>query len=416
MSQSSTRNNFSDILLDPTTIALVGSIAVHAILGANLALLTPSVKQIKKPQPGTVKVVELTASELQRIPQAPQQPTVPNPPQTIPPIYQPSTPVPPLFDPAPSGIVTAAPETVPLPPQLGTKPPQAAVSKPPQAAVSKAPQKPPVIVTSPKPKVATKPSAGKKDQKAIPQSQPAPPTRFDYNISSKPTPAPTPTPTNPAAIKKPSPAPTQPAKTTSSANKPSSATSGANDGGENDDTSTPTKVGQNPSPKPTSPSPQASPSPQPTTTPSNDENVSVTGSGFYGKYTVKANNQLLEYEKQYPGILQRSGPPKGLSISYPDGTICPKGEQKPFIVYMIVFDKFTPQDPALGGESSNEIQGTQAVFADKNTPENEKLGKIALAKALEAANTANDNREEKNKNKELLYAYRVQFDPKTCKK
>ena len=70
MSQSITRNNFTDILLDPTTIAVVGSIAVHAIFAANLALFTQPAKELKKPGPGTVKVVELTPSELQRIPWA----------------------------------------------------------------------------------------------------------------------------------------------------------------------------------------------------------------------------------------------------------------------------------------------------------------------------------------------------------
>jgi hypothetical protein len=66
MSQSLPRNKFSDILLDPTTIAVVGSIAIHAIFAANLAFFTQPSKELKKPDPGTVKVVELTPSELQR--------------------------------------------------------------------------------------------------------------------------------------------------------------------------------------------------------------------------------------------------------------------------------------------------------------------------------------------------------------
>jgi hypothetical protein len=412
MSQSSTRNNFSDILLDPTTIGIVGSIAVHAILGANLALLTPSAKEIKKPEPVTVKVVELTPGELQRIPQAPPSIAVPNPAQIVPQIYQPSTPVPPVFDPAPPQIVTAAPplfapapQNVPLPPKFGTKPPKAL-------------PKAPVVITSTKQKVITKPPAGKKDQKAIAQAQPAPP-QFDPDISFKPTPEPTPAPTKPEVVTKPSPSPTQSPKQTTSS-KPSSTTPGPYSGDYDGDiqrgveTSKPVKVGQNPTGNPTGTPPQASPSPspQPTENPAGDEN----GVGTYGKYTQKATDRLQEYEKLYPGILERSGKPRGLTISYPTGTICPKSKQKSFIVYMIAFDKFTSKDPVLGGEaSSDELKGTQSVFYDKDTPENERLGKIALAKALEAANTANDNREEKNKDKEFLYQYKVQFDPKTCK-
>jgi hypothetical protein len=418
MSQSSTRNNFSDILLDPTTIGLVGSIALHAILGANLAFFTPSVKEIKKPEPGTVKVVELTPSELQRIPQSPPSIGVPNPSQIVPPIYQPSTPVPPVFDPAPPQVVTAAPPlfapapaNVPLPPKFGTKPPKAL-------------PKAPVVITSPKQKVITKPPAGKKDQKAVAQAQPAPP-QFDPDISFKPTPEPTPAPTKPEVVKKPSPSPTQPPKQTTAPKKPSPKTPGAYDGDYDGDIqqgvepSKPVIVGQNPTGNPTGTPPQASPSPSPQPTPETSSGGTGTGTGFYGKSIEEANDRLQEYEKSYPGILERSGgKAKELTISYPtkDGVkiACPKGNRKPFIVYMIAFGKFTPKDSVLGGEPSSE-ELKQDVFYDKKIPENESLSRIAIAKAIEAASTANDNREEKNRNKEFLYQYKVQFDPKTCK-
>jgi hypothetical protein len=74
MYQSSPRKNFLDILIEPTSIAILGSIALHALLGASLPFFTQLEKEIKKADPGTVKVVELTPNELQRIPQAPPIP------------------------------------------------------------------------------------------------------------------------------------------------------------------------------------------------------------------------------------------------------------------------------------------------------------------------------------------------------
>ena len=74
MYQSAPRKNFLDTLIEPTSIAILGSIALHAILGASLPFFTQLEKEVKKSEPGTVKVVELTPTELQRIPQAPRIP------------------------------------------------------------------------------------------------------------------------------------------------------------------------------------------------------------------------------------------------------------------------------------------------------------------------------------------------------
>jgi hypothetical protein len=431
MSQSLTRNNFSDILLDPTTIAVVGSIAVHAIFAANLAFFTQPSKELNKPDPGTVKVVELTPRELQRIPQAPKPVTVPIPSQQVlPPVYQPSTPAPPINQPITPPItpppVATFPNTIPLSPNGFTSPPPKVATKS------------PVIRTPPKPKVVSKPPAGKQDQKAVPQSQPEPPTFDDPEIGFKPTPEPTPTPDKsqdkPKIATKPSPppTPTPPKKKTTATNKPPKTQREIDS--ENQDDREPSKPSKSSKPsKPSdpdetgliipvpapgtktasTPTGSPSPSPQPTDTPAGgDEN----GVGTYGKYAGKANDRLQEYQKLYPGILERSGKPSALTIPYPVGTVCSKSPQKPFIVLMIVFGKVTDRDPVLGSETTGDLTGKQFVAYDKDTPENKKLGEIAVARALEAANTADQNRDKKNKDKELLYQYRVTFDPTTCKK
>jgi hypothetical protein len=414
MFQSSPRNNFSDILLDPTTIAVVGSIAIHAIFAANLAFFTQPSKELKKPDPGTVKVVELTPSELQRIPQAPTPIAAPTPSQQVlPPVYQPSTPAPPVNQPINPPIVATEPITIPLTPIPVTPPPKKKVAA-----------KSPVIRIPPNQKVATKPPQGQKDQKAVPQAQPKPP-EFDTDISFKPTPEPTPTPDKPKVTTKPSPpvTPTPPKKKTTSTKKKTRKTQRELDGEAQDDRAPSKKPDSDetgliiPVPAPgtktaATPKGSPSPSPQPAENPAGDENEV----GTYGKYTGKANDRLQEYQKLYPGILERSGKPRALTIPYPVGTVCPKSPQKPFIVLMVVFGKVTNQDPALGSETTGEQTGKQFVAYDKDTPENKKLGEIAVARALEAANTADQNREQKNKDKEFLYQYRVTFDPKSCKK
>jgi hypothetical protein len=406
MSQSSTRNKFSDILLDPTTIGIVGSIAVHAVLGANLALFTPSAKEIKKPEPGTVKVVELTPDELQRIPQAPQAATVPNPSQIVPPIYQPSTPVPPVFDPAPPQIVTAAPplfapaQTVPLPPKFGTKPPKAL-------------PKAPVVITSAKQKVITKPPAGKKDQKAIAIAEPPPPEIRPDNF--KPTPEATPTPTKPEVVKKPAPSPTQsPKRATSS--KPSPITPRPYDGEYDGDIqrgaepSTPIIVGQNPTGKPTVTPPQASPAPSPQPTP---EGSSDGNSGSYaGKYAPDVSTKLQEYITKYPGIKIYRAPPKPILKPYPPGVACSKSKQSPFIVLIIPFSK------VVEGNDSDVLGTTGSEPLDVSTfgNDNEELSILAKKFGIEAIKEAEKNRPPADKDKQVLYQTRVQFDPTSCKK
>lgn len=110
MYQSSTRNNFLDILLDPTAIAILASIVLHATIGASLPFFTQPEKEGKKVGPTTVKVVELTPSELQRIPQAPPTPA----PQVLPPVTQPTPASSPAVAPVRTPQFSTAPQTIPF--------------------------------------------------------------------------------------------------------------------------------------------------------------------------------------------------------------------------------------------------------------------------------------------------------------
>ncbi len=394
MQQSSTRNNFLDILIEPTTIAILGSIAVHAALAANLALFTRPQPEGKKAEPGTVKVVELTPSELQRIPQLP--PPVSLPQQFIPPVYQPSTPVPPALQPNVSKIAPS-PQVIPTSP----------VRTPPQV----------------------KPPKGKKAQKATPQEQPSAPN-FDPNFSFKPSPA--------SKIKSPSnrkgsidPDPkisAQPSITPKLQPSPKSvkspkSTITPNFGDYGMDTPgpitrpiVPSKVGQNPpsgTPQPSG-TPAATPTATPTTQPS--EGNGDGGSGFYGKYTQAANAKLQEYIKKYPNL--KTYPPKPLSQPYPPDIVCSKVKQPPFIVLMVAFDKVPEgQDTNILGNGTSPLLNDDKPYIDGDpaTLANKKMLEIATTAGFADATEADKKRPAADKGVPVLYQYRVQFDPASCK-
>jgi hypothetical protein len=406
MSQSSIRNNFSDILLDPTTIAVVGSIAIHAIFAANLAFFTQPSKELKKPDPGTVKVVELTPNELQRIPQAPKPVATPTPSQQVlPPVYQPSTPAPPVNQPIDPPIATE-PTTIPLTPIPVTPPPKQKVAA-----------KSPVIRIPPKQKVVTKPPKGPKDQKAIPQVQPAPPAFDPDNFQTTPEPTPTPTPEKPKVATKPSPPPSQPPKKKTTATKKRQKTQREIDGEEQDDRK-PSKPADSdetgliiPVPSPgtkTAATPKVSPSPQPTEQPPGDGD----NGSFAGKYASQVSTKLQEYIKKYPGIKIYPVPLKPIVKPYPPGVACSKVKQSPFVVLLVPFSKVADgKDSNVLGASSSEPLEVSTFGND-----NEELSILAKKFATEAANEAEKTRPPADKDKQVLYQNRVQFDPATCKK
>jgi hypothetical protein len=391
MYQSSPRKNFLDFLIDPTSIAILCSIALHAILGASLPFFTQLEKEIKKADPGTVKVVELTPNELQRIPQAP-------------PIPAPQIATPAPVVPSPQVVPPSTPPISPNSPTIPFSP-----------------------IRIPLDKLNPKPAKGKKDQQAIPQKQPTAPL-FDSNTSVNPTPKPTKSPDKKASTTKPTPIPiTKPApkpivkKTKKTIVNPIPTVDSDDDGGDLQPTD---PAAANPqAQKPANTPPVGTNSTRPAggqsgTQPSDAPGSGGSGSSFpypYGKYIKEAIARLEQYERAYPGLVKYR--PELLSQPYPVGTICPKVQQAPFTVLMVAFDKVPDQkdDNPLGDSSAPSIDEPY-VAADRDTPENRKLAELAVNTALYAANKADQNRPAADRGKRVLYQYTVLFDRTTCKR
>jgi hypothetical protein len=382
MYQSSARKNFLDILSDPTAIAILASIALHAAIGATFPFLTPPEKAGTKAGPTTVKIVELTPSELQRIPQAPTpKPVAPPVTKTVP-VKRPTAPPP--------------------------RTPQSATSLP---AIPFSPFGNPAATATPKPA---------KNKQPKPLQKPAQPV-FDPNIFTEPKPAKSPVAkvTKPKPVVKPTPAakpqPQQPKVATSPSPQPDQPMDWNGDGQEPATPATTTPQAQKPNvtPQPSA-TPTVTPTTQPTAQPTGDPNGNSAGNGFYGKYTDAAINQLQLYMKEF-GV-KDPYPSKTIVRSYPQGALCGKDKQTPFIVMMTVFDKVPDNvDAAILGNSSASALKI-STFKDRDTPEQQKLAEIATRAALEEASKADQNRPAKDKGQRVIYQYRVEFDPATCKK
>jgi hypothetical protein len=389
MYQSSHRNNFLDILVEPTSIALLISIALHATIGASLPFFSHPEKEGKKADPGTVKVVELTPNELQRIPQAPPIPT----PQVV---VTPPT--------VPNTKIVTLPSTPPISPNSPTVP-----FSP---------------IRTPLEKIKPQLPKGNKEQKATAQQQPVAPI-FNPNISFKPTPKTTAPPDKTSTITKPKPVPKPTPKPIAKTPKvttpdPLQATAPDDDGGDmppKTPAAAPNRPAQLPATPPTTTAtnptrPAGQPPTQPSGTPGVDSNSFPP---FYGKYAAAASERIQQYLKAYPDI--KLYKPQLVSQSYPVGAPCSNVKQSPFIVLMVAFDKVpeNADNNPLGDSSAPSIDKPY-VAADRDTPENRKLGELAVNTALYEANKADQNRPVADKGKRVLYQYRVQFDPTTCKR
>jgi hypothetical protein len=385
MYQSSPRKNFLDTLTDPTTIALLGSIALHALIGASLPFFHQLEQEGKKADPGTVKVVELTPSELQRIPQAPPTPK--------PQVFAPPT--------IPSTKVVTPPSTPPISPNSPTVPFS------------------PIRI--PLEKITPQPPKGRKDQQPTPQSQPKTPI-FDPKISFKPTPknSQSPTPDKLKPTPKPTPVVTKPQVT----NPTIPFKNSDDDGGEFQavtPTITPSQPAQSTNPtRPAGGSAPVKPAGQPSGQ-SSGQSSGIGGDGNsafpfpFGRHAEAVKKRLAAYRAAYPGIIEKRL--EILSPLYPSETMCPKVGESPFTVLMVAFDKVPKKiegNPL--GESSAPSIDQPYVAADEDTPENRKLAAIAVDKALSAATTTDKDRPPKEKDKRVLYTYTVRFDPTSCKK
>jgi hypothetical protein len=384
MYQSAPRKNSLDILVDPTAIALLGSIALHALIGASLPFFNYLEQESKKADPGTVKVVELTPSELQRIPQALPTPNLP---------------------------VVTAPPTIPNT-KIVTQPSVTPIS-PNSPTVPFSPIRIPLGQPTPKP------PKGVKDQQSIPQPQPTEPI-FDPKISLKPAPkssqSPTPDQFKPAPKPSPPPIATKPKKT----NLIPFANSDDNGGDFQPFTPTTTPGSQVQSTNPTRPA-GGSTQPKPAGQPSGQSSGgSPAGSGnnfpyTNGKFDAVVQEQLAKYKQAYPGL--KVYLPRLVQRAYPPDVLCANVRKTPFIVMMLAFDKVPDkrENNPLGYSSAPSID-EPFIAADQDTAANKILADLAVDTALYEANKADQGRPLTDRGNRVLYQYRVQYDPTTCKK
>lgn len=110
MSQLLLIKNLPFILRQPTLVATVGSLGIHALVAIALPSLSASSKTAQQDEKGQVQVVELTPAEMSRLPQLATQPLPPAAIQNQPLSDLPSPPLPP--PPPPDSSLS----TVPVPP------------------------------------------------------------------------------------------------------------------------------------------------------------------------------------------------------------------------------------------------------------------------------------------------------------
>ncbi len=399
MVRSYPRNKFLDILRDPLAVTIMASIGLHAALGAYLLpVLTKSQPEGKKAEPTPVKVVELTPNELQRIPQspAPAPVAVPTPaPAAVPPVYQPSVPV------------------APTAPKFSTSIPISPIRTPPKKTVTQ----PPKTAKTPQPKKSPLPTKGTNfdpsvfDPAPTPQptkspTKPGKTTKVSPKPATQPTVKPTPQPVTPPTR---TPVSTKPQQTTP---KPNTDDDGANNAPPNQ-TTPPTT--QQPAATP-SPSPSGAPTTQQPSTPQNNGTPNDSGTKLFGNYDIAATARLQEYYKKYPDL--KAYPTKSLPQQYPPGIPCSKVKQPPFIVLMVALDKVNPGQSAeiLGNNSGNLPENEKPyIDGDPTILKNIKLLEIATTAGFSDATSTDINRPEVDKNRHVLYSYRVEFDPATCK-
>ncbi len=394
MVRSYPRNNFLDILRDPLTVTLMASIALHAAVGAYLLpILTKAQPEGIKADPGTVKVVELTPNELQRIPQAPEPIPTPTPAQPVlPPVYKPSTPVAPTA-PKYSTTIPASPIRTP-PKKTATNTPKGSKNQPTKAPASGGIFDPEIFNT-PSPKPSKPPTKKGETSKASPKPIVTP--------SIKPTTSPKP------ATK--APTPTKPQATAD----PNTDDDGGGQTSSNTPPTTPPKTSQQPVTTPTT-KPAGSATTQLPSNQQNNGSPSGGGTKPFGAYDQAATARLRDYYTKYPDL--KAYPTKRILQQYPAGIPCSKVKQPPFIVLMVALDKIVPGQDAdiLGNDTSNLPENEKPyVDGDPTILKNTKLLEVATTAGFSDATTSDRNRPDADKNRHVLYSYRVEFDPATCK-
>lgn len=377
------------------------------MLGAGLPFFTQLEKTGKQAEPGTVKVVELSPSELQRIPQSPPIPTpqiLPSVTQSIPPASQSA---PPPISPN-SKTVPFSPMRVPLENVTPTPTP----TQKPQEVIPQRQPKPPSFNS--KVSIKQKP---KSNQSSVtnPKSKPKQSSASaDTNLKSSPTAV-----TTPTSTPVPTPAPTQSPKILTVPLPSSSSIPTGNDGGDTPPT-TPTRNPQAQSPagsgsQTSVPAKSTSASPSSAQSPTNSTGNGSSNAGDYGGYTQAVAARTSNYVNKYPNI--KPYLLKSLVLKYPPDTPCPNTKRPPFIILMVGFDK-VPQNQdgnILGDNTSQPLDNKKSYFGDRQILDSTDLLDKSVTAGFAAATEAEKNRPEADRSLPVLYYYKVQFDPATCK-
>jgi hypothetical protein len=404
MYQFSTRKNLVDILLEPNSIALLGSIALHAIIAANLSLLIQPEKPGKKIDLGSVKVVELKPDEVQRIPQAPKSALQPIPnrlfPDITPPVEPPTSPTIPAPAPTSRNPIAVNPRTVPSAP-IRTTP-----SINPRSTARTIPQPQPAAPT-----FSRNPFGGKSpkqpEQKLPPSPKPIVPSPLNSNPTDN-TPTPTPVPTR-------SP---QPQPTTTRSPQPQPTTSPGTGNNKNTVPGTP-----NPNPPanklpgspptgdtPTLPSPINPNPPVGGETPSRGRaTIPITEGKSYAE--VKK-----ELESKYPGI--EFLPLERTTDVYPKGTICNRDTPQRITVVFVM-------NPPIIGETNDIVNpdgkpNLTPILKEISLAGNfkgstgEELKNKAKERFLSKVNEKDSQRPPDKYKKIVAYPFEINYDRNSC--
>jgi hypothetical protein len=394
MYQFSTRKNLVDILIEPNAIAILSSIALHALIAANLSLLIQPEKPGKKIDAGVVKVVELQPDEIQRIPQAPQPAPQPIPRSSLFPDIAPPPELPLSQSlPAPQPT-TVNPKTVPVSP-IRTTP-----AAPTRSTARAIPQNQPAAPT-----FSRNPFGGKSSQTQGEIPKPSPP-------------ATTPSPTDIPPVSTPSPSPVTPLPTTSP---------GTGKTGEESSTTPGTTIqpppGKPPGYNPTAPTTPIPTNPDlPTGEPTPGGNKTSTSTSGNGNYDRDAEKRRRDLETKYRGL--KVQPLKPIADNkYPDGTPCNGVNTQQYIIYMFVMKPIEVDSTnsilnADGKPTLNISLAEPPIIIGKiqgETIKGDSLAVQAKNRALQQVFQDDNQRPETEYSKHVLYQYKMQYDKNTCK-
>jgi hypothetical protein len=154
------------------------------------------------------------------------------------------------------------------------------------------------------------------------------------------------------------------------------------------------------------------------TTQSDNRQPIDNGSNSDRKYLQAATDQVNQYLSKYPDL--KLYPPKVLVSNYPPGIQCGKVKQLPFIVMMLVSAKARKGEvPTMAGSGISPIPENKkpSINGDVATLSKQDLDLMnrAVAEGWNDAIEVDKKRPRADQGRHVLYQYRVQFDPATCK-